>query len=102
MNYLATGKAPNDWDDNERKEVFKTLPHYYWEEPKLFYLRIDQVLRRCISEDEPGKILELCHSSSYGSHYSSKITATKVLKCGFYWPALFKDAHNFLLKCLTC
>ena len=59
-------------------------------------------MRRCVSEEEQGKILELCHSSSYGGHYSSKITKTKVLQCGFYWPTFFKDAHNFYLKCLTC
>ena len=102
MNYLATGKVPNDWDYNERKKFFKILPHYYWEEPELFCLGIDQVLSRCVSEEEQGKILELCHSSSYGGHYSSEITVTKVLQCGFYWPTLFKDAHNFYLKCLTC
>ena len=102
VNYLVTGKVPNDWDHNERKKFFKTLPHYFWEEPELFYLGVNQVLRRCVSEEEQGKILELCHSPSYGGHYSSKITPTKVLQCQFYWPILFKDAHNFYLKFLTC
>ena len=84
VNYLVIGKVPNDWDYNERKKFFKTVPHYFWEEPELFYLGVDQVLRRCVSEEEQGKILELCHSSSYGGHYSSKIIATKVLQFGFY------------------
>ena len=84
------------------KNFFKTLPHYCWDEPELLYLGINQDLTRSVSKEEQGKILELCHSSSYGGHYSSKITATKFLQCGFYWPTLFKDAHNFNLKCLTC
>ena len=102
VNYLITRKVPNDWDYNERKNFFKTLPHYFWEEPELFYLGVDQVLRRCVSKEEQGKILERCHSSSYGGHYSSKITATKLLQCGFYWPTFIKDTHNFYLKFLTC
>ena len=73
VNYLDTGKVPNDWDYNKRKKLFKTLPHYYWEEPELFYLGVDQVFRRCVSEEEQGKILELCHWLSYGGHCSSKV-----------------------------
>ena len=102
VNYLAIEKVPNDWDYNERKKSFKILPHYYLEELELFYLGIDQVLRRCVLEEEQGIILEQCHLSSYGDHYSSTIIETKVLKCGFYWPTFFKDAHNFYLKFVNC
>ena len=57
VNYLATVKLPNDWDYNESKNFFKTLPNCYWEEPELFYLGVNQVLRRCFLEEERGKIL---------------------------------------------
>ena len=89
VNYPATGKIPIDWDYNERERFFKLLPHYYWEEPELFILCSDQIFRRCIPEEEQLEILKACHSSSYGGHYSSKITASKVLQSGFYWPNLF-------------
>ncbi|KAK8715707.1 hypothetical protein V6N13_043035 [Hibiscus sabdariffa] len=29
-------------------------------------------------------------------------TAAKVLQSGFYWPTLFKDAHNFYKPCARC
>ena len=102
VNYLATCKIPIDWDYNERKRFFKLLPHYYWEEPELFVLGSDQIFRRCIPEEEQLEILKACHSSSYGGHYSSKIIESKVLQSGFYWPNLFRDAHDFYLKCLEC
>ena len=84
VNYLATGKIPIEKDYNERKRFGKLLPHYYWEEPKLFILGSDQIFRRCIPEEEQLEILKACHSSSYGGHYLSKITASKVLQSGFY------------------
>ena len=52
--------------------------------------------------EEQKSILDLCHSSACGGHYSSRITTSKVLHSGFYWPNLFKDSHDFYLKCLKC
>ena len=37
-----------------------------------------------------------------GGHYASKITGHKVFECGFYWPTIFKDAHEFYLRCRAC
>ena len=51
-----------------------------------------------VPEEEQLEVLKACHLASYGGHYSSKITAFKVLQSGFYWPNLFKDAHDFYLK----
>ena len=102
VNYLAIGKIPTDWDYNKRKRFFKLLPHYYWEELELFILGSDQICRRCVPEEEQLEVLKACHSSSYGGHYSSKITSPKVLQSGFYWPNLSKDVHDFYLKCLEC
>ena len=37
-----------------------------------------------------------------GGHFGAKKTAEKVLQCGFYWPTLFKDAHEFCKCCTRC
>ncbi|XP_038982173.1 uncharacterized protein LOC120110664 [Phoenix dactylifera] len=37
-----------------------------------------------------------------GGHFSTKKTAAKILQCGFYWPTLFKDSHNFCKACERC
>ena len=34
-----------------------------------------------------------------GNHFSKETTAHKVLRAGYYWPILFKDAHAHALKC---
>ena len=49
-----------------------------------------------------GDILSMCHSSACGGHFCVRKTVEKILKSGFYWPTIFKDAHHFYMKCLQC
>ena len=68
----------------------------------MFYLRYDQIIRRCVLEEEQGDILAMCHSSTCGGHIATRKTADKILQSGFYWPSIFKDAHRFYTECLQC
>ena len=45
-------------------------------------------------EEEQQEILSHCHESACGGDFASQKIAMKVLRFGFYWPSLFKDAHN--------
>ena len=39
------------------------------------------------------------HNEVCGVHYMPKTTAHKVLRYGFWWPTLFRDAHKLVRKC---
>ena len=56
----------------------------------------DQVIIRCVLEEEMESILNHYHTLAYGGHFRGHRTAAKVLQSGFYWPAPFKDAHQFV------
>ena len=43
------------------KEVFRTLEHYYWEEPILYKHCANQVIRRCVPKDEMHTTATLYH-----------------------------------------
>nr|XP_009790869.1 PREDICTED: uncharacterized protein LOC104238251 [Nicotiana sylvestris] len=66
------------------------------------WLCADQLMRRCVPEEEMSAILHSCHASSYGGHHGGDRTAQKVLQSGFYWPKLFRDAHAFVKMCDRC
>ncbi|KAG8490931.1 hypothetical protein CXB51_014112 [Gossypium anomalum] len=66
------------------------------------FLVFDQVIRRCVTRPETLRILEHCHSGPTGGHYSGTKTAHKILKSGFYWPSLFKDANRYVTSCDKC
>nr|GEZ21570.1 reverse transcriptase domain-containing protein [Tanacetum cinerariifolium] len=44
-------------------------------------------------------ILEACHNGPTGGHHSANLTAKKVFDAGFFWPTIYKDAHEFVKNC---
>eukprot|EP00253_Pinus_taeda_P015057 PITA_15057 len=62
----------------------------------------NQILRRCIREEEVFDILSACHGRPYGSHFAAKRTTFKVLQVGSYWPALHQDARRYTTRCDQC
>ena len=93
-NYLVTGKVTSEWKAQDRKHFFAKIHAYYWEEPFLFKYCADQIIRKCVPEEEQQGILSHCHESACGGHFASQKIAMKVLQSGFNWPSLFKDAYT--------
>ena len=100
--YLVAKVIPPDFSYQQKKRFFTHLKHYYWEEPILYRHCADQVIRRCIPEDEMGSILNHCHTFPCRGHFGGQRTVAKVFHSGFYWPNLFKDAHLFVSTCDKC
>ena len=68
----------------------------------LFKYYADQIIRKCVVEEEQQGILSHYHENACGGHFASQKTAMKVLQSGFSWPSLFKDAHNMCRSCDRC
>ncbi|KAL8089245.1 hypothetical protein AgCh_038872 [Apium graveolens] len=80
----------------------KTLINESFPDEQLFAIEeqgADLIIRRCIPFCETEGILRDCHSTVYGGHYGGEKTAARNLQAGFFWPTLFKDAHQFILRC---
>ncbi|GJW57116.1 reverse transcriptase domain-containing protein [Tanacetum coccineum] len=69
------------------------------DEPYAFKLCSDDVMRRCVAGNEIFEILAHCHFGPTGGHHSASITGRKVYESGFYWPSIFKDAKDYVMKC---
>ncbi|RVW56467.1 Retrovirus-related Pol polyprotein from transposon 17.6 [Vitis vinifera] len=101
-NYLVTGEVPSKWSAQDKKHFFAKIHAYYWEEPFLFKYCADQIIRKCVPEQEQSEILSHCHDSACGGHFASQKTAMRVVQSGFWWPSLFKDAHSMCKGCDRC
>ncbi|GJY15350.1 reverse transcriptase domain-containing protein [Tanacetum coccineum] len=86
----------------QKNKFFKDVKHYFWDDPFLFKICADQVIRRCVSGQEALDILKACHSGPTGGHYGANYTARKIFDSGFYWPTIYKDAHDFVTRCDIC
>jgi hypothetical protein len=47
-------------------------------------------------------VLKELHDGPVGGHFAGNTTAHKILRAGYYWPTLFKDAHTHARNCKTC
>ncbi|XP_075077339.1 uncharacterized protein LOC142164067 [Nicotiana tabacum] len=101
-NYLASSIVPYELSSVQKKKVFRDCRMYFWDEPYLFRICIDNMIWRCIPEINQASVLQACHALPYGGHFGGVRTTAKVLESGFYWPTLFKDAHFWVKSCDEC
>nr|KYP38161.1 Retrotransposable element Tf2 [Cajanus cajan] len=101
-NYKAAGVIPEEYNWQQKKKFFRDSHYYVWDDPYLFKIGADGLLRRCVYGAEIRDILWHCHNSPYGGHYNGERTAAKVLQSGFYWPTLFRDAYEHCKSCDKC
>ncbi|GKE53264.1 reverse transcriptase domain-containing protein [Tanacetum coccineum] len=58
--------------------------------------------RRCVHDNEALEILSACHNGPTGGHHGANLTAKKIFDSGFFWPTIYKDAHEFVKNCDSC
>jgi len=103
---MAKFKAGNivsdDMDYPQRNKFFKDANHYLWDDPYLFKVSTNGLIRCCVAGEEANSIMWHCYNSAYGGHYSGERTAAKVLQSGLWWPTLLKDCQDFVKRCDKC
>ncbi|XP_048438976.1 uncharacterized protein LOC125476684, partial [Pyrus x bretschneideri] len=102
VNFLVSKQVPNTLSKAQRDKLKKDARFYVWDDPYLWKICPDQIVRRCVHESEFNSILSFCHTYACGGHFGTQRTAFKVLESGFYWPTLFRDARAFCLTCDRC
>nr|GEU92611.1 reverse transcriptase domain-containing protein [Tanacetum cinerariifolium] len=85
-----------------KNKFFKDVKHYFWDDPFLFKICVDQVIRRCVYGQEAIDILKACHNGPTGGHHDPNYTTKKVFDSGFYWLTIYRDAHDLVKSCDAC
>nr|GEV94207.1 reverse transcriptase domain-containing protein [Tanacetum cinerariifolium] len=101
-NYNAGNFIVKGMTSQQKNKFFKDVKHYFWDDPFLFKICADQVIRRCVHGKEALDILEAYHNGPTGGHHGANLTAKKVFDAGFFWPTIYKDAHEFAKNCDSC
>lgn len=100
-NYLAANRILAHFSPKEKKLIQKSF-NFSWIANCLFYTGPDQVMQRCVKEDETYDILHVFHDEPCGGHFVAKRTSMKIFTIGYYWPTLHKDVVAYIRKCDRC
>nr|GEX08094.1 reverse transcriptase domain-containing protein [Tanacetum cinerariifolium] len=77
-NYHAGNFVVNGMSSQQKSKFFKDVKHYFWDDPYLFKIYANQVIRRYVSGQEAIEILKACHYGPTGGHHGPNYTANKV------------------------
>jgi hypothetical protein len=99
VNYIVAGYISPGTD---KEKIIRDNGLHLWDDPYLYQVCADGLLRRCIPAFETWKILDRCYSSPYGGHYGAFCTNAKVWQSGFDWPTKYDDAKSFVRRYSRC
>nr|GEU59083.1 reverse transcriptase domain-containing protein [Tanacetum cinerariifolium] len=76
-NYHAGNFVVKGMSSQQNSKFFKDVKHYFWDDPFLFKIYADQVIRRCVHGQEVIDILKAYHYGPTGGHHGPNYTAKK-------------------------
>ncbi|GKB31949.1 reverse transcriptase domain-containing protein [Tanacetum coccineum] len=76
-NYHAGNFVVKGMSSQQKNKFFKDVKHYFWDDPYLFKICADQVIRRCVHGQEAIDILKACHNGPTGGHHGPNYIAKK-------------------------
>nr|GEV95484.1 reverse transcriptase domain-containing protein [Tanacetum cinerariifolium] len=79
-NYHAGNFVVKRMSSQQKNKFFKDVKHYFWDDPFLFKICVDQVIRRCVHGQEAIDILKACHHGPTEGHNGPNYTVKKILQ----------------------
>eukprot|EP00253_Pinus_taeda_P012640 PITA_12640 len=100
--YLKNGYAPPNLSYKNKRAIRLKAKNFTIIDDVLFRQNYDSVLLRCLEKQEAQRVLQELHDGPVGGHFGVDTIAHKVIHAGYYWPTLFRDAHEYVRKCRNC
>ena len=57
---------------------------------------------RCLSYNEANYVMKEVHKGICGNHSGARSLAHKLIRAGYYWPTMLKDAQAYVKTCNKC
>jgi hypothetical protein len=100
IRYLKTGELPSTKE--EAREVIRHLARYTLIGEILYRRGYSFPLLKCLSKKDANYVLGEIHEGVCGNHSGAKTLVNKVIKTGYYWPTMNKDATKLVRTCDAC
>nr|GEU72473.1 reverse transcriptase domain-containing protein [Tanacetum cinerariifolium] len=97
-NYHAGNFAVKGMSSKKKNKFFKDVKHYFWDDPFLFKICADQVIRRCVHGQEAVEIFKACHNGPTEGHHGMNYTAKKAYGNSLIYKEKTKRIHDSKIK----
>ncbi|XP_065033898.1 uncharacterized protein LOC135666260 [Musa acuminata AAA Group] len=112
---MAPGGAPTTWvqellrfkrdgtlplDEVAARRLRRTHAWYAEESGRLYKRSFTHPLLRCSEPDEARTVLAETHEGVCGEHIGGRTLAHKILRQGYYWPTMCRDAKAYVQRAI--
>ena len=98
--YIIDGRLP---DDPKEAAKIRTRSAWFTNHKGSLYKRgFFTPILKCITGKNIEYVLREVHEGIFGNHIGAQALAGKVLRQGYYWPTMLKDATDLVRKCKIC
>ncbi|XP_020551707.1 uncharacterized protein LOC110012430 [Sesamum indicum] len=94
--YLKDGTLP--LDPVAAKRVKFRATRFTMLSGQLYKRTVDGPLLKCLDEERALYVMREIHEGSCGNHSGARSLAQKIIRQGFYWPTMAKDAKELVKK----
>src|SRR5574338_1360601 len=98
--YIENGILPKH--RNEKRKILRKASRFIIQDGIMYRKGYSVPLLRCIAHDEVKRVLHDVHEGECGDHTGGQALAKKILRHGYYWPTVNRDAANYARKCDKC
>ena len=96
-NYIIDGSLPDD--PKEATKIRARLARFTNHKGSLYKRGFFTPFLRCIAGEDTKYVLREVHEGICENHIGARALARKVLRQGYYWPTILKDATNLVKRC---
>jgi hypothetical protein len=99
FNFMVAGYVPPG--ENKTKLIYESHVHI-WDEPYLFKVCFDGLLKRCVLVEEGIKIIQMMPLVTTCRALWHIPTHSKIWQSGFFWPTMYEDTKDFVWRYEVC
>ena len=98
--YIIDGSLPDD--PKEAAKIRARSARFTNHKGSLYKRGFFTPILKCIAGKDIEYVLREVHEGICGNHIGARALAGKVLRQGYYWPIILKDATDLVKKCRIC
>ena len=98
--YIIDGRLPDD--PKEAAKIRTRSARFTNHKGSLYKRGFFTPILKCIAGKNTEYVLREVHEGICGNHIGARALAGKVLRQGYYWPTILKDATDLIRRCKIC